>query len=337
VSFAERARVRAWHLREQAAAGGRHVQQRWSGEHLYLDALASPRRAILVIGSIRSGTTKLAEALASARSTRLVFEPLNPAESPYAPSGFRGGCYLRPDASDATLFGTWTRVLKGRVRSDWTDSRNRSRVATRRVVKCVAANNLVGWLRCHFPRTPIVFVYRHPLAVAASVVDLDAHADRRGAARPFEWRHVETDRMLADVELIEGPLAAVRPTITRTFAVPRSAVVDHTVRWCLENYVPLTLPPDPGFLAVRFEDLVAHPEHELRRIGDFAALDVERGLREFDEPSSTDWLTEVGDRIASRDDRRDGWLSRVGDADRDGALEVVAAFGLDRFLATTEV
>ena len=309
--------------------------QRCSAEHLYVDALGSSRRAVLVIGSIRSGTTKLAEALASACSTRFVFEPLNPGKSPYAPSGFRSGCYLRCDAHDAELLGTWTRVLEGRVRSRWTDSRNRSRVATRRVVKCVAANNLTAWLRCHFPQTPIVFVYRHPLAVAASIVDLDAHADRRGAARPFEWTHDETHRLVADGGLVEGPLAPVRPTIPRTLAEPRSAVVDHTLRWCLENYVPLTLPPEPGFLAVRFEDLVAHPEHELRRIGGFAALDVERGLREFDDPSSTDWLTEVGDRVASRHDRRNGWRSRVGDADHEAALEVVAAFGLDRFLDAT--
>jgi hypothetical protein len=129
------------------------VQRRWSGKHLYVDAFPSPRRAVLVIGSIRSGTTKRAEALASARSTRSVFEPLNPAGSPYAPSGFRAGCYLRPDAHDAELLGTWSRVLEGRVRSRWTDSRNRSRVATRRVVKCVTANNLAGWLGAHFPQT----------------------------------------------------------------------------------------------------------------------------------------------------------------------------------------
>jgi hypothetical protein len=301
----------------------------------YVDPIADSRRAVVVLGSVRSGTTKLGEALASARSTRLVFEPLNPKRSPYAPSGFYSSRYRAPDAHDPGLLDAWTRVLEGRVRSRWTDSRNRSHVATRRVVKCVAANNLTSWLRVRFPQTPIVFVYRHPLAVGSSIIDLAERAEQRGAERPFEWTREHTDRLAADEELLAGPLAPVRSTVERARARGRSAIVDHTLRWCLENYVPLTRPPDPRFLTVRFEDLVAHPERELGRVGSFAALDVGRGLRDFDEPSSTDWLTEVGARDASRDERRDGWRSRVDDDDRDAAEALLAAFGLDRYVEST--
>ena len=283
-----------------------------------------------MLGTVRSGTTKLAEALASARTTRLVFEPLNPMESPWAPDGFLAGCHLPPEGRDAALHAVWTRVLTGRLRSPWTDSRNRARVATRRVVKCVAANNLAGWLRHRFPHTPIVFVHRHPLAVAESIVNLETHARERGASPPFPWTHRATERLATESGLLDGPLLPVRDGVRRLLDGDRTVVVDHVLRWCLENYVPLTMPSDPGFLVARYEDVVDRPDEQLRRIGRFAALGVDRGVRDFDRPSSTDWATGLGDRDGSRRNRRDGWRARLAAGDRDAADAVIATFGLGR-------
>ena len=323
-----RARVQGSRLRKRSRALRRDVGRRLAPDVAYLDLLGDPARSVLVLGSARSGTTKLAEVLASARNRRLVFEPMNPGLSPFTPPGFVGGSYRRPGEPDPELLTVWTRILSGRIRSPWTDSRNHARLPTRRVVKCISSNNLAEWLRHRFPDTRIVFVHRHPLAVAGSILDLQGHADGLSPELRQRWTPDTMRQWVAASGLLVGPLAHHAPQVHRLLDRERTDVEDRVLRWCMENAAALERPPATGFLSVRYEDLLVQPEEELRRIGRFADLDVEQGLRDFDRPSSTDWATGLGNRDGSRRDRRDGWRERMSPEDRDAGMAVVEAFGL---------
>ena len=297
--------------------------------YAYADLLHDPARAVVVLGSRRSGTTKVAEALASARTTRFIFEPMVKPQSKYVPPGFTPGGYRAADADDPALLAVWQRVLEGRVRQQWLDKRNRSHLPTHRVVKCVVGNNLYPWLRHHFPQTPIVFEHRHPMAVAASIETLRQTAKGWSA-------HGARDTVpgwLEKTGLLQGPLVDRADDIRRMARDLRTDVESDVLRWCVENVLPLTRPPESGFLAIRFEDFVDDPVAVLTRVGEFAGLDVSRGLRDVDRPSTTDWGKGLPGRDGSRASRRDGWRERLDPDDQARGRAILEAFGLEDLVA----
>src|SRR5438128_9154497 len=94
------------------ALPGRVVQSwrsgRLSSTRMFVDAWRSERRASVVLGSARSGTTKLAELLSSARGVRLMLEPLHTFHSPLVPPGFVWGEYREPGVRDDALRAVWS-------------------------------------------------------------------------------------------------------------------------------------------------------------------------------------------------------------------------------------
>ena len=134
-----------------------------------LDVLGSEARTAWVCSWQRSGSTLLAEVLASAAGTRLVYEPAN----------LPGRLFTGEDAAAVALptgpgpeLGAIERALRGRVHGAWVDQLARRQLVRRRVVKDVRAMGLLGVIAARHPATPIVVLVRHPLAVARSVVEL---------------------------------------------------------------------------------------------------------------------------------------------------------------------
>ena len=99
------------------------------------DPWRSEQRASIVLGTARSGTTKLAELLCSAGGARLLCEPLHTFYSPMVPSTFVWGQYLEPGARHDDLRALWSDCLSGRARHGWIDHFNQARIVRHRVVK----------------------------------------------------------------------------------------------------------------------------------------------------------------------------------------------------------
>jgi hypothetical protein len=143
-----------------------------------VDLLADEARAAWLCSWQRSGSTLLAQVLASAPHTRLVYEPAN----------LPGGLFTGEDAARVPLptgpgpeLSAVERALRGRVHGPWVDQLASGRVFRRRVVKDVRAVGLLGIVAARHPTTPLVLLVRHPLAVARSVVALGWTPD--GATR----------------------------------------------------------------------------------------------------------------------------------------------------------
>jgi len=117
----------------------------------------------------RSGSTLLAEVLASAPGTRLIYEPAN------LPAGIVTGeaaAVLPLPTGPGPELGAVERALRGRVRGAWVDQLCDCHLVRRRVVKDVRAIGLLDLVGARHPRAPIVVLLRHPLSVALSAVGL---------------------------------------------------------------------------------------------------------------------------------------------------------------------
>jgi hypothetical protein len=270
---------------------------------LHVD-LGDHRNSVFLAGSGRSGTTWVSEIINHRNEYRLVFEPFHPDRVPVC-KDFRRKQYLRPDERREKYLEPARRILTGRLRNPWTDRFNRKFVARGRLIKDIRANLLLGWMSENFPGMPIVFLLRHPCAVVAARLALG-------------WKD-NLSEMMEQEELVEDFLLPVEAEIRDA----QGAFERHVFSWCIENYVPLRqFGPREVHLAF-YENLVVHPEDEVRRLFAFLGEDFDgRVYRALRRPSP---LSRRGESPSV-----DAWRRSVTDSQLERAVEILGLFGLDR-------
>jgi hypothetical protein len=305
-------------LRTTASKTVRRLRRRMSARWSYLDLAPRPDRAVLVVSSGRSGSTWMAETLNWDNRWRVIFEPFDGVVIPStAGIAYR---FLPPDDPAPEAYRIVDTVLAGRLRNWWADNQNRKRIATRRLVKEIRITNLVPWLARRFPEVPIVYLIRHPLAVADSRMQLDPdHAERS-----FKWWAVEPFEKHR--ELWEGPLLPYADLI-KTLRDSDDWMERFVLRWCMENLVPISCYDQHRALVVFYEDVVTDPEPQLRRILARLGLRFDpRILEGLHVPSAHS----NQNRAAPRDpvDRISAWSEGLDPSRRRHLLDIVSAFGL---------
>jgi sulfotransferase family protein len=274
---------------------------------LYLDlGKGDYLSSVLLAGTGRSGTTWLSDVINHGGGYRYVFEPFHPGKVE-AFAHFRPRQYLRVDDRREKFLGPVRRVLTGGLRDPWTDRFHRGFLPRRRLIKDVRANLLLGWIRANFPGMPMILLLRHPCAVVASRLALG-------------WKDSLFETMEQE-DLVEDFLS---PIETRIRAA-RDDFERHLFLWCIDNYVPLRQFA-PGEIHLAFyENLLAHPKEELRRLFAFLGEDFdERAYRNLRRPSP------LSRRDAPESPSTDGWRRQVGGRRVEETVEILNLFGLDR-------
>ncbi len=282
-----------------------------SSHILFLDVGGDTSETMLILSSMRSGSTWLAGMLNSRNDRRLMMEPFR-ADRVRAARRFLWGQYLEPSDEAPRLMRPSRRILTGRARGLYVDFLNERRLSRRRLIKDVSATNLAPWFRRWFPSVRIVYLLRNPVAATGSAVDL----------RFPDF----LDDFLVQTEMFSGPLHE-HANLARRIASSSGAVERHALRWCLENVIPLQMLRPDDMHVVFYEHLVTRPEQELRR------LTAGLGLR-FDasavttatRPSATD----LRGRAAALDRRHlvSESVDSIPLSTRDAIRRIVDSFGL---------
>jgi len=266
------------------------------------------RDVVLVAGSGRSGTTWLMDLINYRGDHRAVFEPFWKVKVPLCRQ-FERRQYLRPDNTAPGFLKAARSIVYGRLRNTWTDKRVYRRIYRRRLIKDIRANLLLGWLHRRFPFVKIVYLMRHPCAVAVSQLKMG-------------WRSPVAD-LLDQSELVNDHLEPFEPLI-------RSAEDNFERRillWCADNYVPLRQFRSEGVCLVFYEELVSNPEPTIDRLFGFLSRPVEQGVfAQLEVPSR---LCREDSAVLTGEDRLAGWRKDVGPDRMARAGEILAAFGLD--------
>jgi hypothetical protein len=202
------------------------------------------RDTIFVAGWARSGTTWLAEVLSTIPKSAILFEPLHQDRVPQAKAaGFPvKDAILAPGEGTAAQKLFMERALRGRILNWWTCSANPLGRAVRPklwIVKEIHANYLIEWILGTFPIQRSVMIVRHPCATIVSRMAQgwtakDIHELQfKIKNRPARQRFPHLDALCRNLKDPMEVLAA---------------------RWCLMNYVPLSLHPRP-FQVIAYESL----------------------------------------------------------------------------------
>ena len=274
---------------------------------LYVDLGKGDHRVSVVLaGTGRSGTTWLSDVVNHRGVYRYVFEPFHPGKVE-AFAHFRPRQYLRPEDRREEFLGPARRVLTGGLRDPWIDRFHRGFLPRRRLIKDIRANLLLGWIKANFPGMPIILLLRHPCAVVASRLALG-------------WKDNLFETMEQE-DLVEDFLL---PMETRIRAAS-DGFERHLFLWCIDNYVPLRQFGLGEIHLVFYENLLAHPKEELRRL--FASLGEDfddRAYRNLERPSP------LSRNEAPENPSVDGWRRQVTGRRLEGAVEILSVFGLDR-------
>ncbi|MGH7544424.1 MAG: sulfotransferase [Gemmatimonadota bacterium] len=283
---------------------------------MYRDADPDVRKSILIAGTGRSGTTWLADVLATVFPCRIMFEPFH-RDFIEAYRDFHYFHYARPAESDERLLSYCQTVFSGSIRHPWIDSGVGHLFPKYRVVKEIRANLFLRWIRERFPGLPILFLVRHPCAVVLSRMRSDWATDLDIAPFLAQEKLIE-DHLKDRLDLIRGA---------------RRVEEKHAIVWCVSNLVPLAQ-FEPGELDVVFyERLCTQPEPEIRRIiqilnkEPFEAEEAKlgRALRRIDVPSGT---TLRSSAVVTGEDPVGRWRKHLSRDQIANILAVVEAFGL---------
>jgi hypothetical protein len=288
----------------------------------FLERNRDPAHSALILGSGRSGTTWLAEALARNTRSRLIFEPFHPVWTP-GPGQLR--LFLAPKEAESGMQALVERVLSGRTRKRPLGQIVITRLPRGRVIKDIHSANLLPWYRARFPQVPVVFAVRHPIATACSRL---RHGDFYGLAR-----YLETARGRREAEA--SPVAAWLGAYDEHREYP-DELVRSVAEWCIENVYPLQRCSPEGAMLVFYERAVRDPEAELGRLAKFCAPAIGDGERlelgALRRPSAKDFFgtATLADRTNDWDRLLSKWTGEVPPDRTRRCLRVLADFGLDR-------
>jgi len=262
----------------------------------------------VVCGSPRSGTTWLAQTLASAPRSAMLFEPLHLDHVPRAAlAGYSWRTYIRPGDGTEAQKAFMTDVLSGRVLNWWTalDLGRPRRIETW-VVKFVRANRLLGWMASEFPLHRLALVVRHPCAAVVSQIEFRFPADE---PRSDEVLFADFPRFADIVSTLE------------TDEERRAA------EWAMDLVVPLSHPQPHPWHILTFEGLVT---------GGPAALEPVLSAWDVPMPATMPKRFETWSRTTSRVRRAkerhsivDDWSQRLRSDQVRRILAVTNAFGID--------
>jgi hypothetical protein len=277
----------------------------------YVDLNRDYRNTIFLAGSGRSRTTWASAIINYKNEYRYVFESFHSSKVEICKE-FEHRQYLRPEDRREGFLRPARIILSGGLRSRWPDHLQRRFVSGRRLIKEVRANLMLGWIRVNFPEMPIVFVLRHPCAVANS----RTHLRRR-------WTP-SLDDFLSQKELVEDFL---EPFVGEM----RSAKTDferHVFSWCIENYVPLKQLGRGEIHLIFYENLCQDPEGEVKRLFAFLGKDFDESvLQKMKNPSL---FSRLGSAVLSGEGLVGGWRKHVTDAQLQRAVEILGLFGLEK-------
>lgn len=277
---------------------------------LYRDNSRDMSRSVLVAGTARSGTTWLADILASQIPSRMMFEPFHPIlVEEY--SQFNYYQYLRAGAENQALYSYALRVFSGDIRNPWIDRQVEHISFQKRIVKAVRANLIMKWLHEKFPVVPQIFILRHPCAVVASRLQLNWATD--SDIEPF----------LSQTELVEDFLGDY-------LGIIKSANTDeekHAIIWSISNLVPIKQFGFHKFNIVFYEDMCINPEIEIPRVFKIADIDYKPTVFEkVERPSTT---SRQSSAILNGKNRISNWETVLSTRQVNNILRVVKDFGLD--------
>ena len=181
---------------------------------------------------------------------RIIFEPFKQEKVKLA-AGFIYPTYVDLNDTSESLSVSMHKILTGRVRSWWTDKPNEKIITSKRLIKDIYTNLMVGWIKKHYPEIPIILLIRNPFATIESWMRA-------------EWGYLNPKKRTMEQRSLLEPL--LPENVFCNYEKATSPLINHFYNWCINYYIPLkTLSHNEIFLTF-YENYLEHPEVEVKKL-----------------------------------------------------------------------
>ena len=278
---------------------------------LFIELNSSAESSVFVAGCARSGTTWLSQIINFQNRYRYIFEPFHPHrcnQFQHYPENY----YLHP-SQDNNYTHQVTRILRGKIRSaSWADKFNHKLIVERRLIKSIRANLFLYWIRANYPSIPIVFILRHPCAVANSKLKL-----------PKSWRlNPKISQLVKQEKLSKVWLNQWSEIINQC----SSEFEQQILQWCILNYIPLKQFTAKDLCLVFYENLILNPEKELGKISKYLNLNLASiSTQTLKKPSATTNKKNPYKKTAVFQ-----WRQELTHSQQERAKDIMSSFGMDQ-------
>jgi hypothetical protein len=268
-------------------------------------------KTLVIFGSIRSGSTWLAEIISSLDGCLQIFEPLHPDYVQEIKKQIpERNKYVPADEDWPAGLSIFNKIVSGKIVNAWTLSQApllKVFTAKRLVVKLVRGNLLLEWFANNVATPPPVLVIRHPCAIIASQINKkwppgknlllnNAYFDKYPEIRE-KCRHLSEPEELA------------------------------ALAWCLRYHAPLTAKKPYPFILICYEDLVRNGKRELERLFNAWHMPVdEKAISRLSIPSDT---VTINSQVVKGGDPLAGWKNKLNEQQVNNILAVLKIFKMD--------
>lgn len=277
---------------------------------IFID-LGNYENTVFLAGTGRSGTTWIQNVINHEATYRIMFEPFHSKKIELLKAwNFRQ--YLRSNDRNPVFLKPASVILRGQIKDPWIDQLNNKILVNKRLIKDIRTNLILYWIKHNFPQIPIIFLLRHPCAIAASKLKLGWEA------------HLE--EFLSQDELIDDFLSPYKSEIAKV----KDPFEKFIFSWCVENYVPLKQFRPGEMLVVFYEDFYLHPGRNIGAINNFLPITLKFDTKSFspevlNNPSST---SRKDSAVYSQANPIDHWRKDINDQQIKRAVEILDMFGL---------
>lgn len=288
---------------------------------LSFDMNSDSDNTILLAGTGRSGTTWVSNLINFKNDYRYMFEPFHNQKVKIMQKNFEYRQYLNPNKLSENHYQLIKKVVQGKVRNLWIDSHNRKLLSKHRLIKDIRANFILYYIYKYFPEIPIIFVIRHPCAVAYSKIKLG-------------WK-IDLDNLLQQEQLNRDYLNPYRSFI-KDVNKNGTDFEKHIVLWCIENYIPLKQFEDiDDILFLFYENLCLYPEQEIPRL--FKYLGKQADDRVYSILNIPSQVTRKDSSINVGENIIKSWGVKITLDQMERSKEILREFGLDTLYNTNSI
>jgi hypothetical protein len=264
--------------------------------------------SVVLIGTGRSGTTWVEDIINCNNDFRIMFEPFN---THYVPllKNWKHRQYISSKSKNSKYYEDTRKILSGDIKNKWIDRFNSRFFSTKRLIKDIRIHLSLRWIKNTFPHVPIVYLLRHPCAVAKSKESLNWSTD--------------LDVYINQEELVDHILEPFISTIKNA----NTNFEKHIVLWCIENYVVLSQFKKEEILVCFYESLCTNSNFEAKRLLDY--LDI--------HPNDLDSIIKKPSALSSehsaikkgQSNLVNGWQNKVTESELTFFNSTMKTFSLD--------
>ena len=251
-------------------------------KNIYIDLNGNLENTFFLASTPRSGSTWIAESIERLTKSRLIFEPFHGKVNSGLPKVTP--LYLRFDATYSEYQKKIDEILRGNIRSEYSDKINKKIIVKNRLIKAIHANLMLPWLVNNYPEVKYTYLIRHPFPTALSLTSMAKKIGPEDYTRQLEYLHQE--------ELLKDFLVDKTDLIKSA----KTRFEQYILRWCIEQIVPLTLlKKESKVLIIFYENACMNKAQTIIRIGKHLDINIPEKYKNeiissMNQPSATAFL-----------------------------------------------